>query len=242
MLIFCIDISGSMDYNIEGKTRLESVKEAIIDELNRLNFEKTEIKVGLITFGSYVTMIGDAKSFKEKVLDHGLYSNFDGLISEVKKIKNFCHPLLKSYQGLKKRVGSLKTLGSTALGPALLTGVELASQGAVGSKVILCTDGEANVGMGGSFNMDRFTFYSKVAEYAKKKRVNVNILSLKGDSCNLKELGKLSLATGGAMLKIDPKALGTEFSKIVKEDILGSESKLVVKLNKIFQICNGNPD
>ena len=37
----------------------------------------------------------------------------------------------------------------------------------------------------------------------------VNILSLKGDNCNLKDLGKLSLATGGSLLKIDPKALGT---------------------------------
>lgn len=44
----------------------------------------------------------------------------------------------------------------------------------------------------------------------------VNILSLKGDKCNLKELGKLSLATGGSILKIDPKMLGTEFKKIVK--------------------------
>lgn len=48
-----------------------------------------------------------------------------------------------------------------------------------------------------------------MANVAKKKRVMVNILSLKGDNCNLKFLGKLSLATGGSLLKIDPKALGT---------------------------------
>lgn len=56
----------------------------------------------------------------------------------------------------------------------------------MGSKVILCTDGEANVGLGGNFHEDRFTFYSKVAEHAKKRRVMVSILSLKGDRCNLK--------------------------------------------------------
>ena len=116
----------------------------------------------------------------------------------------------------------MSTHGSTALGPGLVAAVELASQGSVGSKVILCTDGEANVGIGGSFNPDRFTFYTKMAEHAKKRRVMVNILSLKGDRCNLKELGKLSLATGGAIFKIDPKALGTEFSKIVKETMIGS--------------------
>lgn len=48
-----------------------------------------------------------------------------------------------------------------------------------------------------------------MAEHAKKRKVMVNILSLKGDKCNVKELGKLSLATGGSILKIDPKMLGT---------------------------------
>ena len=56
----------------------------------------------------------------------------------------------------------------------------------MGSRVIICTDGEANVGIGGSFNVDRFTFYNEAAEYAKKKKVMVSILSLKGDRCNLK--------------------------------------------------------
>lgn len=108
--------------------------------------------------------------------------------------------------------------------------------------MILCTDGEANVGIGGSFNVDRFTFYNQMADYAKKKSVMVNILSIKGDSCNLKELGKLSLATGGAIFKIDPNLLGTEFTKIVKENIIGSNSKLTVKLNKLFRVCNAQPD
>jgi hypothetical protein len=70
----------------------------------------------------------------------------------------------------------------------------------------------------------------------------VNILSIKGDKCNLKELGKLSLATGGAILKIDANKLGTEFGKIVKENVIGSASTLIVKLNQIFRICHGNAE
>ena len=42
--------------------------------------------------------------------------------------------------------------GTTALGPAVLTSVAMASKGAPGSQVIICTDGMANVGLG-SFNM-----------------------------------------------------------------------------------------
>lgn len=56
---------------------------------------------------------------------------------------------------------------------------------------------------------NRFVYYSRMADYAKKMRVMVNILSLKGDKCNIKELGKMSVATGGAIMKIDPNALGT---------------------------------
>jgi hypothetical protein len=59
-------------------------------------------------------------------------------------------------------------------------------------------------------------FYEKAADFAKNKRVQVSILSLKGDKCNLKELGKLSLASSGSILKIDPAHLGTEFAKIAK--------------------------
>ena len=34
------------------------------------------------------------------------------------------------------------------MGPAVLTSIIMASQGAAGSQVIICTDGEANYGMG----------------------------------------------------------------------------------------------
>jgi len=41
-----------------------------------------------------------------------------------------------------------KSGGATALGPALLSSIALASQGKPGSKVIICTDGLANMGLG----------------------------------------------------------------------------------------------
>ena len=42
----------------------------------------------------------------------------------------------------------LEENGPTALGPAVLTAVSIAGEGALGSTVILCTDGLANVGLG----------------------------------------------------------------------------------------------
>ena len=70
----------------------------------------------------------------------------------------------------------------------------------------------------------------------------VNILSIKGDACNLKELGKLSLQTGGSLMKIDPDLLGTEFNKISKENIYGTDSSLRIVVNHFFEIENAHPD
>lgn len=44
---------------------------------------------------------------------------------------------------------ALEETGPTALGPAILTAIGLAGEGAPGSSVIVCTDGLANIGLGG---------------------------------------------------------------------------------------------
>lgn len=61
LLIFCIDVSSSMETYVETKSRLEAVKEAIADELSRMKAEKENFNVGLIAFGSSVTLIGTKK-------------------------------------------------------------------------------------------------------------------------------------------------------------------------------------
>ena len=132
-------------------------------------------------------------------------------------------------------VNSITTYGCTALGPGLVTSIELAGRQR-GSKVVLCTDGMANVGILGP------EFYTKAANYAKEKGVMVSILSIKGDSCNLKELGKLSLSSGGSVLKIDPTLLGSEFNKISKENVFGTDSSLRIIVNHFFEIENAHPD
>jgi Mg-chelatase subunit ChlD len=100
------------------------------------------------------------------------------------------------------------------LGPALVASVELASKGAIGSRVIICTDGEANVGIGSGEDVP---FYHRVASFAKEKQVGVSVLTIKGNRCNVKMLGKVSLATGGSVMKVDPNNLGSEFSKIISD-------------------------
>ena len=48
-------------------------------------------------------------------------------------------------------ISNLRTGGCTALGPAALTSILLAGNHSLGSNILVCTDGAANVGLG-SFN------------------------------------------------------------------------------------------
>lgn len=66
------------------------------------------------------------------------------------------------HSGLKGKVGSLSTGGTTALGPALAMCIGMASNFPT-AEVILCTDGVSNVGVGNlTDNSDKGGFYSTV--------------------------------------------------------------------------------
>lgn len=53
----------------------------------------------------------------------------------------FTKPIKDTYESLKVKVTNLRTEGSTALGPGMLTSIALAGEGSLGSQVIVCTDG-----------------------------------------------------------------------------------------------------
>jgi hypothetical protein len=57
-------------------------------------------------------------------------------------------PIKESNQILSAKLMALEETGPTALGPALVSAIALAGQGAPGSSVVLCTDGLSNVGLG----------------------------------------------------------------------------------------------
>ena len=71
---------------------------------------------------------------------------------------------------------SLEERGGTALGPAFLVAVSMACQ-VPGSKVIICTDGMANVGLGSLEGIEKSdearnqteTFYTTVSNMAVDK-------------------------------------------------------------------------
>jgi len=100
------------------------------------------------------------------------------------------------------------------LGPAALTAIAMASQGAPGSTVVLCTDGLANVGLGAWDEVDTpeeaakvEEFYERLGVLAKTKGVTINVISIAGDECNLDSLEKMAEATGGEVERVKPTTL-----------------------------------
>jgi len=49
---------------------------------------------------------------------------------------------------LLDKLHAIEETGPTALGPAILTSICMAAEGNAGSKVVVCTDGLANIGLG----------------------------------------------------------------------------------------------
>ena len=94
-------------------------------------------------------------------------------------------PIHQSHHQLEGRVNGLHEMGCTTLGPALYLSVKLAGR-VPGSRVVLCTDGCANEGLGNIVGRSHIRgmmgadFYPFVGEMAKKLGVVVNILTFKG--------------------------------------------------------------
>jgi len=106
-------------------------------------------KLGIVTFNHEVTVIGDGSKEPQVIAGDKLY-NYDYLLENGSKVSetHLQKPIKETSSKLAERVMSLEETGPTALGPALATAIALASNGAPGSAVILCTDGLSNVGLG----------------------------------------------------------------------------------------------
>ena len=65
---------------------------------------------------------------------------------------------------LQSCVFRLEEGGQTALGPSLLLAISMAGQ-VPGSKVIICTDGLANVGVGNLDNLHTDELYSATSQF-----------------------------------------------------------------------------
>ncbi|KAL6071768.1 actin [Balamuthia mandrillaris] len=289
LVVFCIDISGSMCVTTEvaGKkvdllsnkkktdassssdllaftegasqwlpgqsrsvsyiSRMECVQSAVHKELQLMASSSSSSpnqRPALITFNHEVTVYGDGLSQREPEVIAGdrLYDT-EELLKRGASYNGCTMPAAKCCDALMERVNSLQECGATALGPALAYAVGMTSMAPSGSKVVICTDGLANVGVG---NLDVATveeknsaaaFYQQLANIAKQNGTMISVISIRGDDCSMETLGTLADATGGTVDIVDPLDLTTNIVSAIHKPILASMVSVKAILPVGFEVC-----
>ncbi|XP_031699384.1 circularly permutated Ras protein 1-like [Anarrhichthys ocellatus] len=243
LLLFCIDVSGSMSITSEvsegelvvHKTRLQFVLEAVLQCVQRLSEQKPDIRVGLITFSSQVTMHGN-ENFTSHSLSGAELADCNFLKKTAASFPT-PPPLSQNKDYLRKQVMGLCDGGTTALGPAALLTIAIASR-QPGSTVIICTDGKANTDLGNLEVEDNDArtllsstiFYKDLGDYAANQGVTVSVLSIEGTDSRLDELGRLADRTGGKVVIASPKRLHAEFEEIIENRMIATQCTVTLLL------------
>jgi len=210
-------------------SRLQCMQAAVDQQLETWRKEQPNRRVGIVTFNREVTVFGDGFSQPEVITGDKL-SKHDELMQIGQRL-SVEKPVSESGQTLSAKLFGLEEGGPTALGPALLVAVAMASK-VNGSRVVVCTDGLANVGIGAldkqscpddNTKLAAENWYQGVGDMAKLAGVGVSIISIKGEECDLEALGKVAEMTGGDVLRVDPLELHKNFSSMLAKPVIATQ-------------------
>lgn len=225
MVVFCVDISGSMSVTTEVSSgsgspvytsRLQGIQDALQRALAALLQQSPHRRVALVTFNDEVVIYGDGTVTPLTLRDWALV-DYDHIWQQSATF-SVPHCVAETHLQLGERVRELREHGATSLGPAALASVAMASR-YPGSKVILCTDGKANIGLGeieqssSPLSSPPLTsyFYRQLALQAVEKGVIISVMTFEGTDCCLADIGRLADVTGG---KVNTVSIGTVASEI----------------------------
>lgn len=257
-IIFCIDYSGSMGMTkqIPGRlqlrtnkstnnadftivSRLECMQAAVESQIQSFLATSPNKKVGIVAFESSVKIIGDGAV--EEIIPREVLGHFDRIMEYYGQKRGVFlnNPITATADRLSEKLMNLRPSGGTALGPALLSSILIAAEGGRGSKVVICTDGLANEGVGSlSGQADQDSFYKEVASISKELGVSVSVISIEGQECKLESLAIVTEETGGSIVKVAPESLTTEFASIMSDDVIATQVSVQVTLHKTVLFKN----
>ncbi|XP_030286779.1 circularly permutated Ras protein 1 [Sparus aurata] len=234
LVVFCVDISGSMSVTTEVTSssgskkyisRLEGMQDALQRALSTLLQESPHRRVALVTFSDEVVIYGDGTSTPLTLRDWGLV-DYDH-IWEQGVSYSIPHCIAETHQQLVHRIKELKEHGATSLGPAALASVAMASR-YPGSKVILCTDGKANIGLGTMEETSSLSssltpyFYQQLAKQAVGSGVIISVMTFEGTDCSLADVGRLADTTGGRVNMVSIGTVATEIQLASIDNVLAT--------------------
>jgi len=195
---------------------------AIESQLTELKKVDPLKKVGFVTFNNEVTVIGDSKNETVSIVGDKLY-NKEAVINSLENFK-LIDPIALSFDNLITNLNKTEAKGQTALGPALVSALDVAAKGSPGSSIILCTDGLSNIGIG------------QLA--AKAKNVTVSIVTIKGEGCKMEAIGKLAEITNGNIKVVNPEKLAEDFANVLADEVVGINVIVRVMLHKVMKFRN----
>ena len=228
-------------------SRLQAVQAAVQAQLEQLAKTAPRKRVAFVEFSGDVLIHNDA-TMVEPIKVEGDYLNDAEHCFQAGKAASAgadgavpgtaVRAVGTAAEKLGKRLYELEEGGGTALAPALLVALGMV-EGIPGSKVIVCTDGLANIGVGALDELTTneqsaaaSTFYEGLGLRAAAAGVTVDVVAIDGDGCDVENLGTLTEATGGTVTKLDPLKLTEEFSSILAEPVLATGVAVKVLLHQ----------
>merc|ERR1711988_1549814 len=107
-------------------------------------------------------------------------------------------------------------------GPALTVSVGLASE-RPGSKIVLCTDGMADNGVGAIRNRNQVVeFYGDIGRRAAEEGTCISVITMEGEDCSMENLGVCADLTGGQVEMVDLTALSTKVGAMLANPALAT--------------------
>jgi len=226
MVVFCIDISASMSSSLKlesggSMTRLQCVQSAVAQQLETLQRQQPDCIVVVVTFGAEVCVYTDGGN--RSLIGRRAHDSEEELLAKGHELGLFCtEQVVDVAERLEGTVAGLRPSGNTALGPALAVSVGIAS-GRPGSKIVLCTDGMANNGVGAIKNKSQAVeFYGDIGRRAAEEGTCISVITMEGEDCSMENLGTCADLTGGQVEMVDLQALSTKVGAMLANATLAT--------------------
>jgi len=234
--------------NITYVSRLQCLQGAIENNLIALQKNCPNRKIGFVIFNNEVIGIGDGTKPEVKINGNNL-NDFNTIVKIATESNIISNSLKDSFETLLKNLYTIEESGQTALGSAIIFAINLIKGSSAGSKIIVCTDGIANVGIGslenvkekGEFDYCK-KFYESLGQVAKDKGIIISLITFEGEESKIEILSTLAQMTGGDVIKVKPTEILSEFSNLLTTEIIATNVKLSVKLHKTMCFRNENAD
>lgn len=231
-------------------SRLQALQAAVDKQLSSLATLKPNKRVALVTFASDVLVIGDGSKDAKVLLGEQL-ADYDGLVAAgegcVGADRELSRSIGATQAGLQTKLFGLEEGGQTALGPAVLLAVAMAGS-CPGSKVVVCTDGVSNQGLGSleppelPKGTDADTaakarneaaarsdaFYDQVGGLATSRGVVIDVIGFEGAACNLEALSRLAEATNGSVTRVNAGSILEEFDNILEQEVVATNCQVTL--------------